>query len=209
MSAAIEGEIATAASETANGTVDETDKGAVLEPPFTASVLHSAVEGKAVTTDMLVQTLKRIEYQVRKNYADPDRVTVPTVNPLNLVIHQDFRRDVEPIPFHVRFPKVATVFGKPVKVSSYTVPAVFDEDGILTKPAYEVPIYAAQDANGKPWKDDAGNYVVIDPQNGAIRQRMVKKLDVRQRRSWFEVKWLRFKQWIKSIRFDFRIIKRK
>lgn len=182
---------------------------ATIETPEVTAVIEDRVKNadKLVTTGMIVETLKRIETQLRKNYPDPDRIVATGISP-HTVIHQDFRRKVEPLPPHVLHPMVALVKGKPLKVSSYTMPPVYDRDDVLVRSAYEVPVYAAAGPDGKPWVDARGNYVVIDPQTGAIRQRMVKAV-VKKRRNWFQVRLIRFKQWIKSIRFDFKIIKRK
>lgn len=172
---------------------------------------------KPVTTEMIVNTLKRIESAVRKNYPDPTRVTVEGSNPHRMVIHQDFRRDLPPIPKHVRSPQIALDFGgTPILVSTVTVPEVKNRDGVVVRRAYDLPVYAAADADGKPWRDadgkpwrDArGEYVLIDPQTGQIRQNMKPTLVKRRGRSWLRVKLIQLKQWWRSIHFDFKFIKR-
>jgi len=162
-------------------------------------------DGVPVTTEMLVATLKRIETNLRKGYADPDRITVPVS--ARTVIHHDFTRVVPPVPNHIAYPTPALSKGKPIKLGEVTIPAVLDRDGEEVAPAQKLPIYVAAAPDGTPLRDAAGSFVVIDPQNGAIRQR-VRGKGLVPKRSWFRMKWAQLKAWWSSFRFDFKFIKR-
>ena len=175
-------------------------------PHITAAIeARMEAEGTPVTTEMLVAAIKRIENQLRKGYADPDRITVPVSR--NTIIHHDFRRAVPPMPNHIAFPRPALVNGKALKVGSVTVAAVLDDDGEEVKPAQNLPIYVAAAPDGKPLRDSKGDFVVIDPQNGAIRQR-VRGTGLVPKRSWLRQMRARFSAWWNSFKFDFRFIKK-
>lgn len=153
----------------------------------------------------LIQTLKSVEHLLRKDYPYPERITVPVSR--GTVIHQDFRRKVAPIPNHIAFPRPALVNGKAIQLGSVKVPAVTDEAGHVVAKAQELPIYVAAGPDGKPLRDSKGDFVVIDPQNGAIRQR-VRGKGIAAKRNWWVVKWRLLVQWWRSLRFDFKIVKR-
>jgi hypothetical protein len=178
---------------------------ATIETPLVGAVIEERVKNTNVKATELVYALRSIEHGIRKNYADPDRITVPVS--ANAVIHQDFRRKVL-IPDHVMFPRPAIVNGKELQVGSVKIAPIVDRDGKLWKAGYELPIFAAADADGSPMRDSNGAYVVIDPQTGAIRQR-VRGSDPRPSRSRWLLRWNRVVAWFKSFRFDFRFIKRR
>jgi len=170
---------------------------AVIEEKFKS-------EGVPVSTEMLVATLKRIENNLRKGYADPERITVPVSS--RTIIHHDFTRAVPPLPNHIIFPRPALVNGKALQVGSVKVAAILDREGNEVKAAQKLPIYVAAAPDGSPLRDSKGDFVVIDPQNGAIRQR-VRGKGLVPKRSWFRMAKARFLAWWKSFKFDFKFIK--
>ena len=178
----------------------------------TSPLLQSALKQRAdepvmVVTRQVVEKLKDIEDKLkgaRKSYYDPTRITVPTSN--GAVITQVFTRNPVSIPKHIMFPKPAIVKGKPLQVGTVKTRRLFDREGNLVDPGRELPIYAVAGPDGEPLRDERGEYLVIDPQTGAVRQKLVKTTPVK--RNWLRVKWALFKTWLKSFRLDLKIIKR-
>jgi len=183
---------------------------AVTSATFETAEVSTVIDEKRKQAPLehqeLIAALKQVEFELRKNYYDPDRITVPVSR--DAVIHEDFRRKVEPIPNYVMFPRPALVRGKPIQTGEMEVPAVLNSrDGTVVKPAMRFPIYVAAGPDGGPWRDSYGEYVVIDPQTGAIRQNVKARLSV-PKRNWFRVKWSLVKAWFKKFRFDFKFIKK-
>jgi hypothetical protein len=180
---------------------------ATVENPVVSAVIEERMkaDGVPVTTEMLVATIKRIENELRKGYPDPERITVPVSS--RTTIHHDFTRSVPPLPNHLMFPHPALVNGKAIQVGSVKVPAVLDEEGNELKAVQKLPIYVAAAPDGSPLRDSKGDFVVIDPQNGAIRQR-VRGKGLVPKRSWWKMTKARIKAWWKSFKFDFKFIKK-
>ncbi len=193
-----EGEVGQEAVTTAAIEGDNPHISAIIEEKFKS-------EGVPVTTEMLVAAIKRVENQLRKNYADPDRITVPVSS--RTVIHHDFRRAVPTIPNHLSYPRPALVNGRALQVGSVKVPAVLNEEGEEVVPAQKLPIYVAAAPDGSPLRDSKGDFVVIDPQNGSIRQR-VRGKGLVPKRSRVRMLWSRVKAWWKGWSFDFKLIKK-
>ena len=187
--------------------VEEGASSVTNEDPVVSVVIGESMRrSDVVRKSELISQLKELELDLRRNYPDPDRIVVPVSS--RAVIHEDFRRKVAPIPEYVMFPRPALVRGKPLKDGVLEIPPIFNSrTGEVIAPAQELPIYVAAGPDGGPWRDSHGEYVVIDPQTGAIRQR-VKRQVTAPKRSWFRIKWSLVKAFFKKFRFDFKIIKR-
>jgi len=105
-------------------------------------------EPVVVMTRQLVEELKDIQEKLkgesRKNYPDPNRITVPVST--NATITYVSRHKAVPIPNYVMFPRPALVRGKPIKVGQVKGPDGYGQ----------LPIYVAADCDGSPMKDSKG-----------------------------------------------------
>ncbi len=179
---------------------------ASLETPEITAVLDEKRKDNSVRgpSPELIRVLREAERNLRKNYEDPERITVRTSR--GMVVHQDFTRKVGAIPDYILTPTPALVNGKPIQVGKVTVPEIRDYQDKLVKASVDYPVYVAADKDGSPLRDSRGNFVVIDPQTGAIRQRM--KVNGLPKRRWWTIQYRRLLAWWKGWKLDFKFVKK-
>ncbi len=172
---------------------------ASIETPVVTAGIHATLNSQNNPNAETILALREVERKLRAaRYPDSERATVQVSN--GATIHHDFRRKVS-IPDYVKFPTRALVNGKPLLVGTIKIaPVISRRTGEVVKAGYELPIYAAADDDGNPLRDASGEYVVIDPQTGAIRQRVRTQRVVAPKRSWLRTKWDNFVYWLTRAR---------